>query len=333
MNANLIRTTILVFVVVALGIGLVSLTACGPQEKPYPSGPIKIIIARGAGGSTDQIGRVIVPYLQKEIGVPIVVENIPGAGGVEGTEAVFKSKPDGYTMLFSATTTDITKQIGEGTPYDYMKFTPIYNFGGKDSNLMMVNANSPIKTFTEFVATAKSKGVSLAKTTGVSTSSIGLAWLVNIAGIPKDKIKPVPFEDGKSQALAVAGGHVDIGISQASSIMSLVKDGKLRVIINFGKERNSLFPDVPTFVELYPGQNNYYEFYQGFMGPPNMPAAVVTKLNDALDKVVQDAEFKDKSKALFTLVPMRGDKYAVELAAYYKNANDMKPMLTIFEIK
>ncbi len=333
MNAKLVRVSILAFVVVAIAAGLLALTACGPQEKPYPSGPIKIIIARGAGGSNDQIGRLVIPYLQKELGVPIVVENIPGGGGVEGTEAVFKAKPDGYTMLFGATTTDITKQVGEGTPYDYMKFTPIYNIGGKDSNLIMVNANSPIKTFADFVNTAKTKGVSLAKTTGVSTSSIGLAWLVNIAGIPKEKINPVPFEDGKSQALAVAGGHVDAGISQASSIMSLVKDGKLRVILNFGKERNSLFPDVASFVELYPGPNNYYEFYQGFMGPPNMPPAVVNKLNEALDKVVQDVEFKDKCKALFTLVPMRGEKYAVELAAYYKTANDMKPMLTMFEIR
>lgn len=333
MNAKLMRNIVIAFVVIAAAVGLLALTACGPQTKPYPSGPIKIIIARGAGGSTDQIGRVIVPYLQKELGVPIVVENIPGAGGIEGTEAVFKAKPDGYTLLFSATTTDITQQIGQGTPYDYMTFTPIYNFGGKDSNLIMVNADSPIKTFADFVTTAKSKGISLAKTTGVSTSSIGLAWLVNIAGIPKEKINPVPFEDGKSQALAVAGGHVDAGITQASSISSLVKDGKLRVILNFGQERNPLFPDVASFIEFYPAPTNYYEFFQGFMGPPKMPPEIVAKLNDAMDKVAQDAEFKDKAKALFTVVPMRSDKYGAALAAYYKTANDMKPMLTIFEIK
>lgn len=329
------RTRKLTTVVTLVLIVAVLVSGCqlpgAPQKVAYPSGPIKIIVPRGAGGSNDVIARLMANYLQKYIGQPVVVENVPEGGGVVGVEQVQKAKPDGYTMLFSTPTTDILKQVVEGTPYDYKKLVGVYNIGGGDSNIISVNATSDIKTFKDFVEVAKTKGVSIGRLTGINVTNYALAFLVDVCGIPPEKITAVPYDDGKQPALAVAGGHLDAVLNQRVDVISLVNDGKLRPLVIFTKARNPLLKDVPTFMEVYPGADNYYEINQGLMAPGETPAEVIKALNDALDKVVKDTEYLDKAKAVFSPSPLNSKDMADVLARMYTQAEKAKAAFAKFK--
>ena len=322
-------TFFLVVAILASGCALPG----APQKVAYPSGPIKIIVPRGAGGSNDVIARLMANYLQKYIGQPVVVENVPEGGGVVGVEQVQKAKADGYTMLFSTPTTDILKQVVEGTTYDYKKFVGVYNIGGGDSNIISVNTASDVKTFKDFVEKAKTKGVSIGRLTGINVTNYALAFLVDVCGIPADKLTIVPYDDGKQPALAVAGGHLDAVLNQRVDVISLVNDGKLKPLVIFTKARNPLLPDVPTFMELYPGADNYYEINQGLMAPAETPAEVIQILNDNLDKVVKDAEYLEKAKAVFSPSPINSKEMATVLARMYTQAEKAKATFAKFQTK
>lgn len=297
------------------------------EKSSYPEKPIKMIVSRGAGGSTDTAARLLAPYLEKALGQPVVVENVTGAGGVIGNEQVFKSAPDGYTILFTVSLTDVLNQVVEGTPYDYRESTPIYNVGGGDSNLLVVNANSEIKTFADFVAKAKAGPVTVGKLNGVNIASIGLALLEGAAGIPAENLSSVPYTSGAEPGVAVAGGHVDAALAQPSGLKSLIEEGKLRVLAFFGQERLPEYPDVPTFDELFPGEGQWYEAFQSIMAPPGTPDAVVAVLNEALDQATSDPEFLDKAGKVFSVSPLSSAELKTAIAQMFEQAESMKGSL------
>ncbi len=332
MRSRTIVTIVSIFVLVSLLVTSCQLPGAAPKIV-YPSGPIKVIVPRAAGGSNDVIARLMANYLQKYIGQPVVVENVPEGGGVVGVDQVTKAKADGYTLLFSTPTTDILKQVVEGTAYDYKKLVGVYNIGGGDSNIISVNATSDVKTLKDFVAKAKASGVTIGRLTGLNVTNYALAFLVDVCGIPPEKITTVPYDDGKQPALAVAGGHIDAVLNQRVDIISLVQDGRLRPLVIFTKARNPNLPDLQTFQEIFPGADNYYEINQGLMAPAGTPAEVIQVLNDALDKAVVDPEYVTKAKSIFSPSPMNSKIFAGELAKMWTQADKAKSAFAKFVTK
>jgi tripartite-type tricarboxylate transporter receptor subunit TctC len=293
----------------------------------FPKGPIKIIIPRGAGGSTDTVARLLQPYLKDELGQPVVVENVVGAGGVLGNDQVFKAKPDGYTVLFTLTLSDILKQVAEGTPYDMRKFTAVYNVTGGETNVLAVKGDSDVKTFKDLVEKAKAKGVTIGKPRGVNVASIGLALIQDGAKVPKEKLTSVPYDDGKKSAVAAAGGEVDAAIMQPSNVTGLAQEGKVRVLVSFGKKRDPQFPDVPTFQELFPGDSNYYEINNGLLAPPGTPEGIVKVLADAMDKVAKKPDFVAAVNKVSMMGAQGTAEFKADMDRMFKQAETMKPSL------
>src|SRR5665648_104451 len=142
----------------------------------YPEKPVKIIVCRSAGGSTDMVARTFQPYLQKYLGTNVVVENIDGAAGRIGLTAAFKADPDGYSLVFGNFPSYVlTEHIAGGVDYKISDFVPIYNVNGGESAAIVVPFDSPYNTIEDLVAAAKASPgmINAALPSGLSNSSLG----------------------------------------------------------------------------------------------------------------------------------------------------------------
>jgi len=293
-----------------MGLGMVVLIVffclpCLAQEK-FPTKPIYIIVGQAAGGSTDMIARSLDPFLNKELKVPIVVQNQTGAGGDIANNFVWKAKPDGYTLIMTVIPSYAIRELIKKQNFDVLKMTFIYGIAGGDFNAIAVPFNSPIKNFDDLKKAASEKMLSIGGTSPGSNSWYAYIMMREKTGI---KFKFVPYNSGTESAMAAIGGHVDLAITSIISIVQPVQNKQLRIIAGFSDKRDSMFPDVPMMVE-FGYKDMYFATRQGLAGPPGMPKDIVDMIANAAAKAVRDPKFKEiADKQGFTLDPMPGPEF------------------------
>lgn len=275
-----------------------SLAGCGSKTaadtgaksvaSDYPNKPIQLILIHKAGSSTDIIARTLQPYLAKELGVQVVVQNVTGGGGTQAMSQLSKGKPDGYTLLMTPFPSATLKQVlSPDVDFDIKNFSYIAGVSAGDNNVIAVTADSPIKTFADFVTAAKTKNLKVAGS-GVATNGQFAAALLQDKG--NIKFTYVPFEGGPDALNAVLGNHVDATVADIVGTIPLVTAGKLRLLAVTGTQRDRRFKDVPTVAECgLPAVA--FDVKVGIMAPPGMPAELSKKLSDAITKVVANPEF------------------------------------------
>jgi tripartite-type tricarboxylate transporter receptor subunit TctC len=269
--------------------GLVLVGLVGMSYAAYPEKPVTIMVAYRAGGSADTITRTFSPFLSKYLGVPVVVKNMAGAGGMIAMRYIYKQAPDGY-MLFNLTLPSyVTRTLyKKGKGYNLKEFTILYGVAGGDSNGIMVPYNSKFATFKEFLAASKKEPIKISRTTPGSNS-----WLLGLrlkreTGL---QTKSVTFDSGRDATLAVVGGHLDGGIAGSSNFPSMIREKKIRVLGVGASKRLSYLPDVPTFIELgYPGVQTVNR--QILSGPPGIPADIKKVISKAASKAANDPEYR-----------------------------------------
>ncbi len=254
----------------------------------FPAKPVEILVGQGAGGSTDTVARTFAQFLGRHLGAPVVVRNMEGAGGRLMLKHVNSQPADGYTLCLVTTPSYINVQLLRDTDWDLEQFTYIQGVGGGDSNGLIVPYDSPFTSFADVAAKAE-RGAVTAGTTAPGSNS----WLLGVLlkeHIGKLDIKYVPFDSGMKATMAVAGGHVDMGLVSTVNIPDLAADKKIRALAVSSAERLSYLPDVPTFAELgHPEVVTVARTF--FAGPPGLPPAVRDVLALAAGKVVSDPEF------------------------------------------
>jgi tripartite-type tricarboxylate transporter receptor subunit TctC len=289
-----------------------------PKEE-YPNFPereITIIVSNKAGGSNDLAARAIAGPLQEVLGVNVVVENVKGAGGNIARAQVYKSKPDGYTLLKTPMPSMAIGELVENGDFKTLEFEPVFNMFGNSSNVIVVPTTSPYQSIEDLIKASKGKKLT-ASGSGVATNSaLGSIFLSEI-GVEHQYI---PFNGGSETVQQVAGAHVDFGIASEIASQSLVQDGKIRVIATTATERLSLFPDAPTLIELGYSEHGF-EILYGIWAPPGTPQEIIEKLANAFleaskdptfgesaervgfnEKVLMPSEFKEKRDASYKLV-------------------------------
>lgn len=285
-----------------------SLAGCGSQQtanngtkseaSSYPAKPIQLLIVHKAGSSTDIIARTLQPFLSKELGVQVVVQNVPGGGGVQAMSQLNKEKPDGYTLLMSPFPSANLKQVlTPNVDFDVTKFSYVAGATAGDNNAIAVVADSPIKSFADLVAMSKTKKLKIAGS-GVATNGQFASALLQDKG--NLKFTYVPFEGGPDAINAVLGKQVDATVADIVGTIPLVNSGKLRLIAVTGNERDRRYKDVPTVAESgMPGVA--FNVKVGIVAPPGLPADISKKLADAVSKVVTNPELLSAGeKAGFT---------------------------------
>jgi len=277
-------------------------------QDTYPSRPIKIIAPVQPGGGVDLVARTIGDRLGKVLGQPIVVENQSGGGGIVGSMATARAAPDGYTLMVGYVGTHGTNPAVRKLPYDAIKdFTPIAMVGGTP-NVLIVPPTLPVKTLAEFVQYAKANPGKLSygssgpgTLTHLAMEQLKLAADLDLVHVPYRGIGPA-FTD-------ILGGQTQAMFPGLAAALPHIKAGKVRALAVTGLKRHPLLPDVPTFEELgYKGFDGVQ--WYGIVGPANIPPAIVKRLNDEINRLLESPELRERlSSEALEPVPMSPDEF------------------------
>jgi len=301
-----------VIAVTVTSILFLSLTASPAQAQPYPNHAIQLIIPIPAGGGGDVNGRILVDELGRILGQQIVVTNKPGASDTLGTDALAKSRKDGYTLGYTSSAAMVYSRVTnpQSVPYDPVKdFDPLalHTFFPLS---VAVQANSPWKTFKDLIDYAKKNpGKLRVSTAGVgSTSNFDVEIVQSLTGA---QFTHVPFKGGEAVVTALLGGHVEVSFDIVGKFQPHVDAGKVRLLL-VSRKLASL-PNLPTITELgY--KRDLLSGWHAMFGPAGLPEDVKKVLIPAIEKAVKNPEGKAKIEKL---------GYVVE----YKSPADLKKLM------
>ena len=239
----------------------------------------------------DQIARLIGPKLSERLGVPVVVENKPGASGIIGADFVAKGPPDGHTLLFTATAHGTVPALKRNLPYDAMKsFAPVA-LAATSAMALVVSPQSGITRFDDFVAQVKKRPGELHYSSPGNGTPQHLAMeLVKLeTGID---IVHVPYKGSAGATTDLVGGHVDASVSAVQTAAAFVTTGRMRMLAVLGDARSPAFPDVPTMKELgHP--DLVVDTWYGVFAPAGTPPDVVARLNTAVNEALQAPDVRE----------------------------------------
>jgi tripartite-type tricarboxylate transporter receptor subunit TctC len=273
----------------ALAFGLAF--AAMAQAQTFPSKPLKLVVPFGPGGSSDVVARIVAEGAGEALGQPMLIENVPGAGGNIGTARVAKAAPDGYTLVeCTIGTCAINPSIYAQTGYDLRKdFAPVFLVGGV-MNIFTVHPSMSVKSIAELVAYIKANPGKLPVAIGAVGSSNHLTpvWFASIAGLD---MLYVPFKGAGDAITALLGGQVMMFVDNEPSILPQIKSGKARPLAVTGPRRSAYLPDVATMEEL--GYKGFVvEPWYGFMVPQGSPRAAIERLNAAFNAAIRNPRIK-----------------------------------------
>jgi tripartite-type tricarboxylate transporter receptor subunit TctC len=255
-------------------------------QTKLPEGPIKMIVPFAAGGGVDSAARVIAKQLSTNLNVPVLVENRPGANGSVGGKFVQTSTPDGTTLLFSASTHALAKQVMANAPYDPQSDFAAVARVGQAPLMMVISPNLPQTKLSEVIAAAKQnpdKWTAALPALGAA-SHLGTLMFANQGNL--SNLVTAVYKGTAPALTDVAGGHVQIQIDAIIALQGLAKAGKVKPIMVTSAKRSSVMPNVPTAVESgYP--KFVTESWYGVWAPKSTPADRVQSLNKAINEAVQ----------------------------------------------
>ena len=254
-------------------------SATAATAGEYPDRPIRLLVPGAAGGGMDVVARLVANTIGESLKQAVVVENKPGAAGNIAVNQLAKSPPDGYTIVLGQTSQlAINPSLYGNLPYDVFKdFIPVVLLADAP-NVVVVPADSPIKSMADLVQAAKNAPDGLDVTTpGIGTVSHLTAELFQrSAGI---KLRHIPSRGANSALIDVVAGRIPLMLSSIPTALGLINSGQLRAIAVSAIERSPALPNVPTIAEQgYPGFNA--GTWYGLLVPANTPPDVVKKLND-----------------------------------------------------
>lgn len=256
----------------------------------YPVKPIRIIVPQSAGGSTDLAARVVTQRLDDALKQPIVVDNRPGAGSINGTDLVAKAQPDGYTLLAVAASFTITPSLRKKLPFDPVRdFLPVSQLASLP-HVLVLHPSVPVKTVKELIAFAKAKPGQLnCASSGVGTSThLAAEQFMYMTGT---KMLVVPYKGGAPGVIALLGGQVQVYFATISTALPHIRTGKLHALAVTSAKRSSVAPELPTVSEA--GVTGYeHSSWVGILAPAKTPRHVIEKLNTEIVKIVNAPDVK-----------------------------------------
>ncbi len=272
--------------------GLALLIAAGGlQAQTWPSQPIKIIVPFTAGTGMDTIARAVGPRLSERLGQPVTVQNMPGASGNIGADAVAKARPDGHTVLMGANTMLMASQLYANVPFDPVKDFSSVSLAAWGTLMLVANPKTGIKTLPELVAAAKAKPGSIAfGSPGVGTPHHMAMELFKVrTGL---FMLHVPYRGTAGYTTDLLSGEVNVGFLPVHIAQGFVNSGRLTALAVGSPKRHPVAPGVATFGEL--GVKDVeVDLWYAFFAPAKTPAPVVTRLNTEIAAILRLPEIRD----------------------------------------
>jgi len=292
--------------------------------QPYPSKPIRMVVAFPPAGPVDIVARLLAPKLTDALGQQVVVENRAGAGGNVPTSQVAKAPADGYTLLAHSSAYAVNPSLFANAGYDPEKDFVAIAIVAAQPNLILVHPDFPAKSLAELLQMARTSKLAYASPSSGTTPHLTAENLFKVRA--KVDITHVPFKGGGPATAAVLGGQPPIGSMAAGGPMANIKAGKLRVLAVSSAQRIPALPEVPTLGELgFGGMEDYT--WVGLFAPAGTPADIVQRLNAAVLNAVRSRDIKERLDGLafeVTAAPLRetSDYVKTEVVKWAKVVKD-----------
>ncbi|WP_198384945.1 tripartite tricarboxylate transporter substrate binding protein [Roseomonas sp. KE2513] len=279
---------------VLAGIG-VGLAAPSVRAQPaWPSRPVRIVVPYAPGGGTDVTNRAIAEALGRELGQPFVVENRAGANGIIGAEAVARSQPDGYSFVAPNGTHAMLRHITPQLPFDPIAdFTPVAMLASY-CFVLVCPANSAFRDVRGVIDRAREKPGDLAQGTADVASGYVASRFSRAAGVEMTEVR---YSGSGASVGDLTGGHLPMAWFSTATAMTLLPGGSIRALAVTSPRRSTFLPDTPSLSELGVGEASYTGWF-GLFGPAKLPDAITTRLNTAVNAVVQSPSVQERLKTL-----------------------------------
>ena len=261
----------------------------GLAQEDYPSHSLSMVVPFPPGGVADVVGRPVAEAMGRFLKQSVVVENRGGAGGGIGMAQVAKARPDGYTLLMALSSIvvlpEADKILQRAPMFELAQLQAVARFSA-DPTVLVVRADSPLKTYAEFMAYVR---VNPAKLSFGSSGNYGTMH------VPMEQLKAatgsfmlhVPYTGAGPAVLALLSGQIDVLATGPSTVSQQIKSGKLRALAQWGSGRLAVLPEVPSLREL--GVPIEYSQWSGLFVPAGTPPGIVDKLRQAARFAAQDA--------------------------------------------
>ncbi|KDD49553.1 tripartite tricarboxylate transporter family receptor [Bordetella bronchiseptica OSU553] len=263
------------------------------MASDYPSKPVTLIAGFAAGGPTDVMARAFAQQLAAELGVPIVVENRPGADSLLASQAVRNAKPDGYTIYLASSAHAINPSLFKDAKFKVRDdFTPISTIG-EVPNVVAIPTDLPARTLKEFIDYAKARDGQLNYATTASITYLQTALMLKSAGL---NLQRIPYKGAAPAAVALMSGDVQFMMSGIGPMVPQVQSQKIRALAVTSAKRSALLPDVPTAIEAgLPGFTS--TVWYALLAPANVPPDIVKRLNESTRAALQNPDLIAKLTA------------------------------------
>jgi len=274
---------------------LLVLALCAPAwafAQGYPSKPVRIVVPFGPGGVADIVTRTIAPKLSDGLGQQVVVENLPGAGGIRASETVAKAEPDGHTLLLLTNGNAVSQALFKSLPYDPVNDFSMVSTVGFFSMVIVTRPESQAKTLKEAIAMAKANPgkMNIGTITPGGTQHLAGELFRSTAGI--DALV-IPHKTTGEVIIAARNGNVDLAVDFIAPLISQIKSGALRPLAVTAGKRFPGLPDVPTVIEAgVPGYD--VASWNAIAAPAKTPRAVIERVHQELVKAVAAPEVQKR---------------------------------------
>ena len=267
-----------------------AVSAATATAQTYPAKPIHLVLPYVPGGIIDTAGRNLAVRLSEALGVSVVAENRPGAGGVVGTDVVARSAADGYTILLTDPAFVSNPTLLPDIPYDLFKGLQPISVVGSSPAVIVASLGLPVKTFSELITYAKANPGKLNfATAGVGTAPHLAGEMIKLqTGI---EMTHVPYRGIGAAYLDVMNGKVQLAFSSIAGAVPFTADNRVRPLATTRLVRSAVYPDVPTVAESgLPGFD--VDLWTAIYAPAGLPPAVLARLNGEINKVLAHPELK-----------------------------------------
>ena len=259
-----------------LALAAATLLSADAFAQAYPARPVRIIVPYAVGTATDAAARMLAQRLAGVWGKGVTVDAMPGAGGAVGTQVLYKSAGDGYTLGVVAGAHAINAALYKNLPYDSLKdFKPVMNLAYTPL-LIVINPTLPPKTVAELIAYSKAAGKPLNYGSGGTGSAphLGMEYFLQMAGV---RFTHAPYKNLGQMGADLMSGQIDLTMVAPTTFLSNIRVGKLRALGITGNARSALLPDVPPISDTVPGYE--VKVWIGLVAPNGTPDDIIAKIS------------------------------------------------------
>ena len=264
------------------------------QAQSYPSRPVRVVVGFSPGATADIFARLVGQKLGEDLGQPVLIDNVTGAGGTIAATQVAKAAPDGHTLMFMGLSLVYGPAMYRGLSYDAVRdFAPVA-LVAVVPNVLFVHPSVAVRSLPELIAMAKAKPGALTYASGGtgSTSQLATELFKSMAGV---NIQEVPYRSTAQALTESMAGQVSMYYPGLASALPHIRAGRVRALAVSGSSRSAIAPDIPTVAETLPGYDASSWF--GFTAPVATPQDLVRRLNAGVVRVVRTPDMVERMAA------------------------------------